>query len=209
MPAPPCGNYGDVSGDGDVTVTDAFMVGQYLAGTITLTADQLTRADVDGDGKVTQADADLISEYVIGSITTFPVCSAPPENETRTMSLTEGQHTIQVSFIGYDTLNATINVSATGVTCVLVVGGACGGSSLPRVSTSGWTVTTYLKSGAVTTNRCTWIATKDTSKVVFISEMVLAYSNLMNIGFTPTAAEIGNAVLMYANLGTPASLWGC
>jgi hypothetical protein len=39
--------------------------------------------------------------------------------------------------------------------------------------------------------------------------MVLAYNNLANIGFTPTAAEIGNAVLMYSNLGTPNSLWGC
>ena len=133
----------------------------------------------------------------------------PPNMETRTMALTEGQHTIQISLSGYDTLNATINVSSTGVTCVSVTGGACGGTGLPRVSTSGGSVTTYLKEGAAATNRCGWIASKDTSKVVFISEMVLAYNNLKNIGFTPTAAEIGNAVLMYSNLGTPASLWGC
>jgi len=66
-----------------------------------------------------------------------------------------------------------------------------------------------LKKVAAATNRCGWLAAKDTSKVVFISEMVLAYNNLANIGFTPTAAEIGNAVLMYSNLGTPKSLWGC
>jgi hypothetical protein len=186
MPAPPCGNYGDVSGDGNVNGMDAFMVSRYLLGLTTLTADQLIRANVKGYGSVSQTDVDLINEYDMGQITTFPVCGA---TETRTVSLTEGQHDIQISLDGYNTLVAKINV--------------------PRVSTSGWTVSTYLKTGDVSTARCTWVATKDTAKVVFISEMVLAYNDLLNIGFAPTAAEIGNAVLMYSNLGTPASLWGC
>lgn len=130
----------------------------------------------------------------------------PPNMETRTMELTEGSHTIQVSLTGYNTLNATINVSSTRVTCTA---GPCNTTGPPGVMISGLTVTTYLKTGTVSPARCTWVATKDTSKVVFISEMVLAYNNLTDIGFTPTAAEIGNAVLMYSNLGTPSSLWGC
>lgn len=186
----------------------------------------LLAVDGDKDGKVTEADFAaarqfgateeelnfIVAAVEAGSINALcPGCysETPPNMETRTMSLSEGQHTIQISLSGYDTLQATINVSSTGVTCVSVTGGACGGTGLPRVATSGWTVTTYLKTGAVAIGRCGWIATQDTSKVVFISEMVLAYNNLANIGFTPTAAEIGNAVLMYSNLGTPASLWGC
>jgi hypothetical protein len=206
MPAPPCGNYGDIDLSGDVTQMDAFRVQRHVAGLDTLTPDQLLRADVDGDGVVTQADADWISNYASRNATTFPVCGA---TETRTVSLTEGQHDIQISLDGYNTLVAKINVTATDVTCVSVVCGDCVGTGLPRVSTSGWTVSTYLKTGDVSTARCTWVATKDTAKVVFISEMVLAYNDLLNIGFAPTAAEIGNAVLMYSNLGTPASLWGC
>lgn len=77
--------------------------------------------------------------------------------ETRTVLLTEGQHTIQVSLDGYDTLQATINVTAAAVLCSTVVDGACGGSSLPRLETSGWTVTAYLKAETVGTNVCTWV----------------------------------------------------
>lgn len=217
---PPCygprGGMGDVDNDGDVAVNDQVMIQQAWIGDRILSDDEAARADLNGDGSpADSADVVAIQQYLINDIDTFKVCSLPgytldPQNmETRTVALTEGQHTIQISLNGYDTLNATINVSSTGVTCVSVTDGACGGSSLPRVSTSVWTVTTYLKEGAAPTDRCGWIATKDTSKVVFISEMVLAYNNLANIGFTPTAAEIGNAVLMYSNLGTPASLWGC
>jgi hypothetical protein len=213
---PPCygprGGIGDINGDGRVDASDKALMIDASVGNIKLSQFEASRADLDGnDIPVGAEDVAIITDYIAGSINTFPICGEepPPDMETRTMSLTEGQHTIQISLNGYDTLNATINVSSTGVTCVSVIGGDCGGSSLPRVSTSGWAVTTYLKSGAVTTDRCTWIATKDTSKVAFISEMVLAYNNLSNIGFTPTAGELGNAVLMYSNLGTPASLWGC
>jgi hypothetical protein len=74
MPAPPCGNYGDVSGDGTVNVMDAFMVSRYLANLDTLTPDQLIRANVKGYGSVSQTDVDLINNYAIGNILTFPVC---------------------------------------------------------------------------------------------------------------------------------------
>ena len=191
----------------------------------------LLHYDLDNDGKVTSSDAlrartngmtteevaFILSASSAGSINAICVgCykevtppPPPPGTETRTIELTEGNHSIYVSLSGYDTLQATINVSSTGVACVSVVGGACGGTGLPRVSTSGWTVSTFLKTGTGETGRCAWIATKDTSKVVFISEMVLAYSDLKDIGFIPSASEIGDGVLMYSNLGTPESLWGC
>jgi len=130
----------------------------------------------------------------------------PPNMETRTVELSEGRYDIQSSLSGYETLTATINVNPSNVTCV---SGPCGGSGTPRVETSGWTVTTYLEESTSATNRCDWISGKDTSKVAFISEMVLAYNDLKDIGFVPSASEISNAVLMYNNLGTPASLWGC
>jgi hypothetical protein len=80
MPAPPCGNYGDVSGDGNVATDDAMRVAQYLAGMITLTSDQLSRANVKGYGSVSQEDVDLISNYAVGNITTFPVCGMSNEH---------------------------------------------------------------------------------------------------------------------------------
>ena len=81
----------------------------------------------------------------------------PPGTETRTIELTEGNHSIYVALSGYDTLQATINVSSTGVACVSVVGGACGGTGLPRVSTSGWTVSTFLKTATTVSDVCSWI----------------------------------------------------
>ena len=125
----------------------------------------------------------------------------PPNMETRTIDLAEGSHQMQVTLLGYNPLNATLNVSSTGVSCSSVTGGTC--------STSGWTVTTGLTPTTTTGGRCAWISTQDTSKVVFISEMVLAYLDLKDIGFVPSAAEIGDAVLMYLNLGTPEDSWGC
>ena len=73
----------------------------------------------------------------------------PPNMETRTIDLTEGQHSIQVSLSGYNTLNATLSVSSTGVSCSSVTGGSC--------STSGWTVTTGLTPATTTGDICSWI----------------------------------------------------
>lgn len=71
---PPCGNYGDIDGDGFVTSADADLAVKYYTGLVSLTPEQLARADVNGDGRVTPADAMLISQYVNGLINTFPVC---------------------------------------------------------------------------------------------------------------------------------------
>jgi len=136
----------------------------------------------------------------------------PPETETRTMSLEEGEHTIEVQLSGYDQFKARINVGSARVTCASRTGFApCGGSGTPRVEVDGWSVRTYLKtsSGGGGSGRCDWIASQDITRVAFISQMVLAYAGLTSIGFTPTASEIGQGVLMYASMGTPSSLWGC
>lgn len=81
---PPCGNYGDIDGDGYITSKDATLVKQYLAelagGITTLTAEQLLRADVDGNGKVNIFDILDIDQYAAGQIDTFLVCAVtlPP-----------------------------------------------------------------------------------------------------------------------------------
>lgn len=114
----------------------------------------------------------------------------PPNMETRTMALTEGQHTIQISLSGYDTLNATINVSSTGVTCT---DGPCNTTGPPGVVTSGWTVTTYLKEAVVTSSYATWIAGKGgltNATLPDIFELKDAFIGLTNIGFTPTLPQI-------------------
>jgi len=81
MPAPPCGDYGDVNDDGNVSGADLMMAQQHLAGTRTLTADQLKRAIVKGYGdEVTREDVYLISQYAVGEIYTFPVCGESPEH---------------------------------------------------------------------------------------------------------------------------------
>ena len=154
MPAPPCGNYGDVSGDGDVSSYDVLMIRQHISGHQTLTADQFIRADVNGDGVVTQADVELIYDYLMGKIDTFPVCGAQLDMETRTVSLTERPHDIQISLDGYDPLIATINVSSTGVTCTV---GPCNTQGPPGVTTSGWTATIYLKTAAAASDVCSWV----------------------------------------------------
>lgn len=72
----PCGSYGDVDGNGYVTITDSAMIKQYLAGQRTLTFEQLQRADVTGDGQVSITDALTIEQYLTGAISTFPACTA-------------------------------------------------------------------------------------------------------------------------------------
>jgi len=51
------GGSGDVNGDGEVTIADAFLIYKYLKGTTTFTSEQKLIADVDGDGVITMSDA--------------------------------------------------------------------------------------------------------------------------------------------------------
>lgn len=77
MRIPPCGNYGDIDGDGYVTREDGASVGAHVAGIETLNNEQMRRADVDGSGDITLADAVLIGKYGVGygGYDTFPVCA--------------------------------------------------------------------------------------------------------------------------------------
>jgi len=65
--------FGDVNGDGRITVRDATITLRAAAGLETLTPEQKYVADVNGDGKVSVADATLILRYAVGLIKKFPV----------------------------------------------------------------------------------------------------------------------------------------
>lgn len=69
-------DYGDVSGNGSITMTDITMVANHINGSVPLTAEKFIRADVDGDGVVTQNDLELIGAYIQNPATIFPVCAA-------------------------------------------------------------------------------------------------------------------------------------
>lgn len=64
--------YGDVNGDGSITIADAELVAQSVVGLKTLTTAQQTAAEVDGKNSVDIYDAFLIAEYVLGQISKFP-----------------------------------------------------------------------------------------------------------------------------------------
>ena len=63
--------YGDIDGDGDLDMTDASLVMQYVNGS-EMTEKQIAASDVDGDGDVDMTDVSLILQYVNGMITKFP-----------------------------------------------------------------------------------------------------------------------------------------
>ena len=61
--------YGDVNGDGEVTVADALMVLQHSVGKITLDETVLKNADVDGEEGITVTDALAILQASVNKIT--------------------------------------------------------------------------------------------------------------------------------------------
>ena len=61
--------YGDVDGDGKITVTDALMVLQHSVGKITLDETVLKNADVDGEEGITVTDALAILQASVNKIT--------------------------------------------------------------------------------------------------------------------------------------------
>lgn len=65
--------YGDVDGDGVVTVKDALMTLQAYVKTLELNDSQKIAADVDGESGVSIKDALLILQYFVGIVTKFPV----------------------------------------------------------------------------------------------------------------------------------------
>jgi len=64
--------YGDADGDGEVTLTDAALLGQWLAG-YEVTVNEAA-ADADGDGEITLTDAALLGQWLAGyDVTLGPV----------------------------------------------------------------------------------------------------------------------------------------
>lgn len=65
--------YGDVNGDGKITVTDAAFVFQFCTQRRVLGDNAKKAADVNGDGKITVTDAAFIFQYCTQRRTSFPV----------------------------------------------------------------------------------------------------------------------------------------
>lgn len=63
----PSGNavYGDVNGDGDITIVDATLVQKHVVQLETLSADKQILADVNGDNTISVVDATLIQKYIV------------------------------------------------------------------------------------------------------------------------------------------------
>ena len=57
---------GDVTGEGEITVSDATLVQKHLAAIAKLTSQQMKAADVDNNGEVNIRDATEIQKYVAG-----------------------------------------------------------------------------------------------------------------------------------------------
>ena len=62
----PSGNavYGEVNGDGDITIVDATLVQKHVVQLETLSADKQILADVNGDNTISVVDATLIQKYI-------------------------------------------------------------------------------------------------------------------------------------------------
>lgn len=63
----PSGNavYGDVNGDGDITVVDATLVQKHIVQFETLSADKQILADINEDNTISVVDATLIQKYIV------------------------------------------------------------------------------------------------------------------------------------------------
>lgn len=103
--------YGDLTGDGKVSITDLSTLKQALSGTVNLTADEKKRADLNGDGKVDKADQQLMTNYIIGIITEFPVEGSSMSKPSVSYSL----HVCDKGWMNY------VNDGATGGTTGLAL----------------------------------------------------------------------------------------
>lgn len=63
--------YGDVNGDGKVSIDDVTLVQKYIAEMETFSDAQVSMADVDHDGYVSISDATLMQKYIVGMVDSF------------------------------------------------------------------------------------------------------------------------------------------
>ena len=68
--------WGDVNGDNKINIRDITLISKHIAGTETLTKEQLCFGDVNLDGKTNISDITAIAQYIAGSISAFPCESA-------------------------------------------------------------------------------------------------------------------------------------
>ena len=63
----PSGNavYGDINGDGDITIVDATLIQKHIVQLETLSADKQILADVNEDNTISVVDATLIQKYIV------------------------------------------------------------------------------------------------------------------------------------------------
>lgn len=126
--------------------------------------------------------------------------------------LTPGHHNITMDLTNYITLEATINVSDTGiVTCVGVPNGSCNSTSAPGLTINNTAITGYLKGSLM--DICTWISSKGgaTGLITYdIMQLIRGYTNQENLGFNVTSAYIMGAVAYYSgNVPSGNQLTGC
>ena len=171
----------DLNGDGVVDDADSQWLQDHWGACV-----PGSKGDFNGDGTIDLSDMMILQSH-------YGPCPNG-EMETKTTSLTEGNHNVQIQLTGYETFTAVINVSSTAVSCVSVAGGgACGGSGLPRLEASGWTVTAYLKTGTSGATYAEWLTDKgglDNITLPDIFELKDAFIGLTTIGFTPTLPQI-------------------
>ena len=65
--------YGDVNGDGNVTVDDALVVLQGAVGKIELNDAQKLAGDVDGEAGISVSDALVVLQKAVGKIESLPI----------------------------------------------------------------------------------------------------------------------------------------
>lgn len=114
------------------------------------------------------------------------------------VNLAPGNHTIEWSLDGYETITAVINVSTGGVlTCISTVTGTCA----ELISILGSTITGLLKS-VTPDNFNDWILLKGgygniEGNLSLMGEFVDGYFGIVDLGFVPTLLDMGTFVDYY------------
>lgn len=65
--------YGDINGDGVVTVADAVLLHKYILGAVSLNMEQLANSDCSFDGVISTKDVTVIMQHLSGHYTALPI----------------------------------------------------------------------------------------------------------------------------------------